>query len=90
MLCISSLVRALRSIVVAIAVLVGSHAVVHAQAPGALPPGMTQEQFDALVDAISKSVAERLKAENVPADAPPAPAAKSGKAGSATAAKPNF
>jgi moderate conductance mechanosensitive channel len=88
----SGLVRALRSIVLAIFVLLGSHVVVYAQAPAALPPGMTQEQFDALVDAISKSVAEKLKAESVPSAPstvpPAAPAAKSGKGGSAAAAKP--
>ena len=41
------------------------------------PAGMTQEQFDELVDAISKSVAEKLKAEGVvePAAQPAAPAA---------------
>jgi len=85
---ISGLVRAFRSIALAIAVLFGSHVVVYAQAPATLPPGMTQEQFDALVDAISKSVAEKLKAETVPAAPPPAPAAKSGKGGTAAAPKP--
>src|SRR5215467_14151403 len=40
------------------------------------PAGMTQEQFNALVDAISNSVAEKLKAEEAqPAPAAPAPAA---------------
>ncbi len=57
----------------------------HAQAPADLPAGMTQEQFDALVDAISKSVAERLKAEGIPSAAAPA---KSGKAAPAASPKP--
>jgi len=38
---------------------------VHAQ--GTVPPNMPQEQFDALVNAISKSVLEKLKSEGVPA-----------------------
>ncbi|MDP1749371.1 MAG: hypothetical protein Q8L22_07930, partial [Reyranella sp.] len=45
-----------------------------AQAPVAVPSGMTQEQFDSLVDAISNSVTEKLRAEGVPAAAPPATA----------------
>ena len=53
----------------------------HAQStPPAPPAGMTQQQFDALVDAISNSVTEKLKAEGAtaPAAEPPAaaPAAK--------------
>lgn len=42
--------------------------------PAAPPAGMTQEQFDALVDAISSSVTEKLKAEG--AQAPAAVSAK--------------
>ena len=34
-----------------------------AQTAAVPPPGMTQEQFDALVDAISNSVAQKLKAD---------------------------
>ena len=56
-----------------------------AQVPSAPPAGMTQEQFNALVDAISNSVTERLKANGVQAtpgpvtapDPAPAPAAPS-------------
>lgn len=51
----------------------------HAQSPPAAPPaGMTQQQFDALVDAISNSVTEKLKAEgaHAPAEAAPASPAK--------------
>jgi len=76
---------ALRSIVLAIALIFSSVAAIHGQAPSALPPGMTQEQFDSLVDAISKSVAEKLKAEGVPA---PAAKSKSGKEAAAPAPKP--
>jgi len=50
-----------------------------AQPASAPPAGMTQQQFDALVDAISKSVVEKLKAEGVPAATPDAAKAKSGK-----------
>ncbi len=38
-----------------------------AQTPATPPAGMTQEQFDSLVEAISKSVAEKLKADAKPA-----------------------
>jgi small-conductance mechanosensitive channel len=51
-----------------------------AQTPATPPAGMTQEQFNALVDAISNSVADKLKAEgahDAPAAAPAAPAASS-------------
>src|SRR5262245_43512911 len=48
-----------------------------AQVQTAPPAGMTQEQFNALVDAISTSVSEKLKAEgsHVPAVAPAPPPA---------------
>ncbi|HEX2886548.1 hypothetical protein, partial [Vineibacter terrae] len=45
---------------------------VRAEAPTAPPAGMTREQFDSLVDAISKAVVERLKAEAVQTPAPDA------------------
>ena len=54
----------------------------HAQSTPAPPPaGMTQQQFDALVDAISNSVTEKLKAEGAtaPAAAPAKPAAADSK-----------
>src|SRR5262245_5327399 len=38
-----------------------------------LPPGMTQEQFDSLVNAITQSVLEKLKTEGVPAAGAPQP-----------------
>ena len=47
--------------------------------PAGIPAGMTREQFDALVEAISKSVAERIKA------APAADAAKPAAAGAPAA-----
>ena len=65
---------ALRSIVLAMSLLCVSLVPAMAQAPAAAPPGMTQEQFNALVDAIGKSVAEKLKAEGVPVATPPAAA----------------
>ena len=65
---------ALRSIVLGASLLFLSVAPTMAQAPVAVPPGMTQEQFNSLVDAISNSVTEKLKAEGVPAAAPPAAA----------------
>ncbi len=76
---------ALRSIVLAACLLCAAVATTSgqawAQAPNSLPPGMTQEQFDALVDAISNSVTEKLKAEGVAAPAAaPAAKPKSGKA----------
>src|SRR6185312_11464477 len=64
-----------RAIALAISLLVLGAGMVRAQTPVAPPPGMSQEQFDSLVDAISKSVVDKLKAEGIPAPAPP----KSGK-----------
>src|SRR5258708_6434062 len=66
--------RRLRSIAAAMSVLLASAVMAHAQAPAAPPPGMTQEQFDSLVDAISNSVTEKLKAEGVPAGPAGSPA----------------
>ena len=78
---------ALRSIVLAISLLCASLAPARAQAPVAVPPGMTQDQFNALVDAISNSVTEKLKAEGVPAAAPPAAAAAPAPAASSKSSK---
>jgi moderate conductance mechanosensitive channel len=75
----------LRSLLIASLLALASVTTSHAQAPSGLPAGMTQEQFDALVEAISKSVAEKLKAEGA---APAAAPTKSGKAAPAAAAKP--
>jgi small-conductance mechanosensitive channel len=54
-------------------------------APPALPPGFTQQQFDGLVEAISRSVAQKLKDEQ--AAAKPAPQAP--PAAPAAAAEPS-
>ena len=64
----------LRLIALAIILLVGNIVAVYGQTPSPLPPGMTQDQFDAMVDAISKSVAVKLKSEGVPATPVPAAA----------------
>jgi small-conductance mechanosensitive channel len=61
----------LRSIIIVLSLLLAGGALAQDNSQPVPPPGMTQQQFDALVDAISKSVAERLKAEGVMA-APPA------------------
>ena len=62
-----------------------------AQTSAAPPAGMTQEQFDSLVDAISKSVVDKLKVEGVPAAAPaPDTAAKPKSGKGAPASKPEI
>jgi len=69
-----------RATILAMSLLVLGAGTSSAQTPVAPPAGMTQEQFDSLVDAIGKSVVEKLKAEGVPAAAPEAAAKpKSGK-----------
>ena len=75
----------LRSLLLALVLAFAGATIGHAQAPAGPPAGMSQEQFDALVEAISKSVVERLKADGIPATAAPA---KSGKAAPVAAAKP--
>ena len=77
----------LRSLAYALSLALAFVASAQAQSPGtpASPPaGLSQQQFDSLVDAISSSVSEKLKADqaNTPAAAPdpaPAPAASSSK-----------
>ena len=74
---------ALRSIVLAVGLVCAAMATAGAQAPVTLPPGMTQEQFNSLVDAISNSVTEKLRAEgatSAPAPAAAAPASSKAKA----------
>ncbi|HTB38108.1 MAG TPA: mechanosensitive ion channel family protein [Reyranella sp.] len=82
----------LRSIAMAASMLLASAVAVSAQAPATAPPpaGMSQEQFDSLVDAISNSVTEKLKAEGGLAAPPPPSAAqpKTGKGAPAVASKP--
>ena len=71
---------ALRLIALAMILLAGSIVAVEGQTPSPLPPGMTQDQFDAMVDAIGKALVVRLKNEGAlpaPAPAPPQPAAAS-------------
>jgi small-conductance mechanosensitive channel len=58
------------ALAVALLLYLGSRPPAFAEPPDAPPPGMTQQQFDALVDAISKSVAEKLKSDAKPASAP--------------------
>ncbi len=69
-----------------LAVLVLLSGVAHAQTP---PAGLSQQQFDALVDAIGNSVTEKLKAEGATAPAPAgAPAAPSTSSSSKSKTKP--
>src|SRR4051812_29691108 len=60
----------LRLIMIGLGLLAAGTAAAQDQTSPAAPPGMTQQQFDALVDAISKSVAARLAAEGMTAAAP--------------------
>ena len=81
---------ALRCIVLAMTFALGNIVAVYGQTPSTLPPGMTQEQFDAVVDAIGKALFAKLKAEGVlPASAAaPSPAPvppHTGAAGNAVA-----
>jgi len=71
----------------ALTLAVGLGVSAQAQVPTSPPAGLSQEQFDSLVDAISNSVSEKLKAEGAHAPAAvsapaatPAPAASESKA----------
>jgi hypothetical protein len=69
---------ALRLIALAMILFAGTIVAVDGQTPAPLPPGMTQDQFDAMVDAIGKALVVKLKNEGVlsaPAPAPSQPAA---------------
>src|SRR5258705_13150894 len=79
---------ALRIIVLVMTLIVGNIVEVCGQTPSTLPPGMTQAQFDAMVDAISKAVAEKLKREG--AVATPAPTTASAPVRPSTAAAGNM
>lgn len=59
----------LRSLVLAVSLALGIVAQAGAQTAEAPPAGLTQQQFDSLVDAISNSVSEKLKAEGAVAPA---------------------
>lgn len=77
--------NALRTLALALTLALGLSVSVQAQAPAVPPAGLSQQQFDSLVDAISNSVTEKLKAESTHAPAPaaapaPAPAASESKA----------
>src|SRR5260370_7038946 len=77
---------ALRLIMLAMLLLVGDIVAVYGQAPSALPPGMTQVQFDAMVDAIGKALVVKLRSEGpLPAPAPPAAPSPAGVAGDVVA-----
>jgi small-conductance mechanosensitive channel len=67
---------ALRLIALAMILFVGDIVAVHGQTPSPLPPGMTQDQFNAMVDAIGKALVVKLKNEGIvpaPAAAPSQP-----------------
>jgi small-conductance mechanosensitive channel len=69
----------LRALVLILGIILGTGEL-RAQPAAPPPAGMTQQQFDMLVDAISKSVVEKMKAEGGPAATPdPAAKPKSGK-----------
>ncbi len=77
--------NALRTLALALTLALGLGVSAQAQAPASPPAGLSQDQFDSLVDAISNSVSEKLKAEGALAPAPaaapaPAPAASESKA----------
>ena len=65
---------ALRIVLASLVLLFAGIAPPRAQPANPLPPGMTQEQVDGLVSAITRSVLEKLKAENPAAATPPAAA----------------
>ena len=67
-----------RALVLVLGIILGAGEL-RAQPAPALPAGMTQEQFDMLVDAISKSVVEKMKAEGGPAATPEPAKAKPNK-----------
>ncbi len=72
--------NALRSLVLAASLVLGIVIQAGAQTPATPPAGLSQQQFDSLVDAISNSVSEKLKAEGAAAPAKPAaPAASDSK-----------
>jgi len=76
-------VNALRTLALALTLALGLAVSGQAQ-PAATPPaGLSQEQFNSLVDAISNSVFEKLKAEGAHAPAPAAAPAESKAKGKA-------
>jgi len=78
--------NALRLIMLATLLLVGDVVAVHGQTPSALPPGMTQDQFDAMVDAIGKALVVKLRNEGaLPVPVSPAAPSQSEVAGNVVA-----
>lgn len=73
-------VAAIRATVVALALWFGLAAGVAAQTSPA-PQPLPKEQFDALVEAVKKAVAEEIKAQGTPAKAAPEKAASAGTPG---------
>jgi small-conductance mechanosensitive channel len=67
-----------RALVLVLGIILGAGEL-RAQPTPASPAGMTQEQFDALVDAISQSVVEKIKAEGGSGATPDPAKAKSNK-----------
>ena len=61
-----------------------------AQAPSAAPQPLPQEQFDALVEAVKKAVADELKAQGSPATAAPAKPAGADPLAAGSAARPDL
>jgi small-conductance mechanosensitive channel len=79
---------ALRLIALAMILLVGNIAAVYGQTPSPLPPGMTQNQFDAMVDAIGKALVVKLRSEGaLPAPVSAAAPSQAGAAGNVVADK---
>ena len=76
----------LRALVLVLGVILGAGEL-RAQPAPALPAGMTQQQFDMLVDAISKSVVDKIKAEGGPAATPDPTKAKPDKGAPPTKAQ---
>ena len=60
----------LRALALVCALALASLGAARAQTATPLPPGMTQEQMDAMVSAITRSVLEQLKAQAPAAPAP--------------------
>ena len=81
---------ALRVTALVLALLLGPIAVSLAQAPSASPQPLPQEQFDALVEAVKKAVADELKAQGASAAAAPAKPASADPAVASSAAKPGL
>ena len=77
---------ALRLIALAMILLVGDIVAVYGQTPSTLPPGMTQDQFDAMVDAIGKALVVKLRSEGaLPAPVSAAAPSQAGVAGNVVA-----